>query len=109
MRPSDLLKRGGLPVLMGYRFLRPGGYIELCDPCNPLRCDDGTLPEESALMRWSRMWSEGSKKLGVEFDAALSHKERLVNAGFASVVQREYKWPINTWPKDKDMKVLGKL
>lgn len=35
-----------------YEFLNPGGWIELADVCYPLHSDDGTLTQDSALMKW---------------------------------------------------------
>ena len=58
-------------------------------------------------MKWSRLWVEGSHKLGTPLDAAAKHKERLANAGFTNIVVHEFKWPSNTWPRDRDMKILG--
>ena len=89
------------------RNLRPGGYLELCDPANPIRCDDGTLPEDSALLKWNKLWVEAAKNLGAPLDAPLRYKHQLEDAGFTNIVQQEYKLPINEWPKDEDMKTLG--
>ena len=93
--------------LQFYRNLSPGGYLELCDPANPIRCDDGTLPEDSALLKWNKLWVEAAKNLGAPLDAPLRYKQQLEDAGFTNIVQQEYKLPINEWPKDEHMKTLG--
>ncbi|KAK0702219.1 S-adenosyl-L-methionine-dependent methyltransferase [Lasiosphaeris hirsuta] len=87
--------------------LAPGGYIELCDPINPMRSDDDSIPENSAALKWNRLLLDASHKLGRALDSPLHYKQQLANAGFTDVVQIEYKWPINSWPKDPKHKNVG--
>lgn len=87
--------------------MTPGGWIELCDPTNPLVSDDGTFPEDSALMKWNRLWHEASVKVGAPLDSAKRYKQQLVDAGYQNVKQEEYKLPLNTWPKDPKYKEIG--
>jgi len=94
-------------MLINIRNLNPGGWIEILDPCGPGRSDDGTLPEDSALARWNRLFLEASIKAGAPMDIAESYKDFLVEAGFVNVVAVEYKWPVGPWPKEKDAKLLG--
>lgn len=94
-------------LAQAYKHLRPGGYIELCDPINPVRCDDGTLTEDSHLLKWNRLWLEAGAKIGFPLDSALHYKRQLAEAGFTNIVQHEYKWPTNDWPKNHDAKQLG--
>ncbi|GAB1318277.1 S-adenosyl-L-methionine-dependent methyltransferase [Madurella fahalii] len=90
-----------------YTHLLPGGHIELCDVAFPLVSDDGTLAEDSALKRWSSLVLEATAKFGSPLNSALKYKEQLADAGFRDVVQIEYKWPSNPWPKDRKFKELG--
>ncbi|EJT77236.1 hypothetical protein GGTG_07148 [Gaeumannomyces tritici R3-111a-1] len=97
------------PKLFGQVFenLSPGGWIELLDPVSPIYCDDGTLPKDSAIYRWSNLLAEAAAKLGSRLDSGLTYKDQLLDAGFTNVVQTTYKWPINAWPKDPKHKELG--
>ncbi|KAL8362981.1 hypothetical protein RB601_008989 [Gaeumannomyces tritici] len=97
------------PKLFGQVFenLSPGGWIELLDPVSPIYCDDGTLPKDSAIYRWSNLLAEAAAKLGSRLDSSLTYKDQLLDAGFTNVVQTTYKWPINAWPKDPKHKELG--
>lgn len=79
----------------------------MCDPINPMDCDDGTLPEDSAVLRWTKLLHEASNKLGSSLGSAEKYKEQLADAGFTNIVQVEYKWPMNTWPRDRKHKELG--
>ena len=91
------------------RHLAPGGWIEILDPSNPAQSDDGTLAEDSNLAKWNRLWLEASLKAGAPVNSAERYKQQLIDAGFVNVVQVEYKWPIGSWPKEKNAKLLGKF
>ena len=41
-------------------------------------------------------------------NSSLYHKQRLIDAGFVNIVEKNFKWPMNSWPKDPKMKDLGK-
>ncbi|KAK3321507.1 S-adenosyl-L-methionine-dependent methyltransferase [Cercophora scortea] len=90
-----------------FQNLNPGGYIEVCDPLNPLICDDGTLPADCALVKWNHLFVEASIKLGASLISVRDYEKQLVEAGFINVEKVEFKWPINSWPKDKKYKELG--
>ena len=72
-----------------------------------MRCDDGTLPEDCALVKWNNTLLEATIKMGSPLNSALTTKERLAKAGFVNIVQKEFVWPMNSWPKDQKLKNLG--
>lgn len=90
-----------------FEHLNPGGYIEIFETRHPLVCDDGTLSEDSAVQKWSRLCLEASIKIGMPMNSSLYHKQRLIDAGFVNIVEKNFKWPMNSWPKDPKMKDLG--
>ncbi|KAK4041210.1 Phosphoethanolamine N-methyltransferase [Parachaetomium inaequale] len=90
-----------------YQHLQPGGWIEVCDYVSPMACDDGTLKADSALKRWSDLLIEASVNLGATLASTVHYKQQMIDAGFQNVVQVEYKWPVNTWPKDPKHKEIG--
>ena len=81
--------------------------MELHDPINPCICDDGSVPADSALVKWNDLWLEASTKLGAPLNSALKYEEQLAEAGFTNIVKHEYYWPSNDWPKNRHSKVLG--
>jgi hypothetical protein len=87
----------------------PGGYIEVTDITFPILSDDGSLTKDSALAKWSDLMLEASINLNRRLDSAKSYKMLLSDAGFKDVVETEYRWPQNSWPKDKKQKQLGEL
>jgi hypothetical protein len=80
-----------------FQFLEPG-----------IRCDDDSLTPDSALFRWDGFMQEGAKKAGFPLDAISHVPDMMHRAGFVDIVAMPTKWPINTWPKDKRYKELGK-
>lgn len=47
-----------------YAALKPGGYIEISDCETMLYSDDGTVTEDMAVVKWSRLWDEAVAKVG---------------------------------------------
>ncbi|KAL8388154.1 hypothetical protein RB595_009419 [Gaeumannomyces hyphopodioides] len=97
------------PKLFGqiYQNLTPGGWVELHDPVYPMCSDDGTVSEGMPVYKWSELMAEAADKMGSRLDSGLAYRQQLLDAGFTNVVQRVYKWPMNTWPKDPKHKELG--
>lgn len=90
-----------------FENLNPGGYIEVSDSIFPPHCDDDTLPADAALLRWGKSLTQAMGQFGRPIDSARLYKKQLEDAGFVNVVQVEYKWPLNRWPKEKKFKELG--
>jgi len=104
-QPLDPIPR--LAINRCTRNLNPGGYIELFDTLNPLTSDDDSLPADSAIAKWNGLLVEASQKLGRPLDSSTKYRDQLTEAGFVNIVERHFKWPINTWPKDSQHKLCG--
>ncbi len=65
------------------------------------------MPAESALLKWSNFLIEAVAKLGRPIDTAQSYKSLLQKVAFENVVETQFKWPQNRWPKEKKFKDLG--
>jgi hypothetical protein len=52
---------------------------------------------------------EATLKFGRDADKVTGYKQQLIDAGFENVTEVQYKWPQNTWPKDRKMKEIGEL
>jgi hypothetical protein len=79
----------------------------LTDQLCPVKCDDGTLPPDSALLKWSELLLEATKKAARGFDSALYYGEQMKQAGFIDIKLEVARWPMNQWPKDKKSKEIG--
>ncbi|KAH7251387.1 S-adenosyl-L-methionine-dependent methyltransferase [Fusarium tricinctum] len=95
-------------VKNAYSNLEPGGYLEMQDLTYPIACDDGTLLPDSALVRSGQLSIEASAKAGRAIDLPPKYKSFFEKAGFTDIVEKQFKWPINEWPKDKHHKELGR-
>ncbi|KAK2022366.1 TAM domain methyltransferase [Colletotrichum zoysiae] len=89
--------------------LEPGGYLEMQDVCLPYRCDDGTLANDNPIKRLSDLFTVAGRVSGRRMDLSWTYATLLRNAGFVDVVEAQYKWPINGWPRDPHYKTLGVL
>ena len=63
--------------------------------------------EVTNLEKYGELMLEGSVKLGVALNSALTTKKLMEDAGFVDVVEVIYKWPLNRWPANKHMKEIG--
>ena len=85
----------------------PGGWLEIIDTVCPVESDDDSLHESHAISRWMNLLIQGSTALGRPLTDPLYHRGRLQDAGFTNIEQRLYKWPTNSWPRDKKHKEIG--
>ncbi|TKW58692.1 hypothetical protein CTA1_9290 [Colletotrichum tanaceti] len=90
-----------------YKQLEPGGWFEAQDVCMVAHSDDDTIPENSALVRWADEVVGAMDEIGRTLKLAMLWKQLLVDRGFVDVRETIYKWPTNTWPRDKTMKDIG--
>ncbi|KAK6528557.1 hypothetical protein TWF281_009798 [Arthrobotrys megalospora] len=87
--------------------LKPGGWWESVETVVEFQCDDGSLPEDSAVKYWVSIMRIACERAGTSFDVAGRVKDWCEAAGFEEITQRMYKLPIGPWPKDKYEKALG--
>ncbi|KPM35007.1 hypothetical protein AK830_g11568 [Neonectria ditissima] len=87
--------------------LAPGGWLEIQDICFPLKCDDGTVAEDSYLNQWSQLMIKSTTIFGRSGEGAAQYKQQMIDAGFVNVTEIIYKWPMNQWPADPYYKELG--
>ncbi|TDZ36735.1 Secondary metabolism regulator LAE1 [Colletotrichum spinosum] len=89
--------------------LRPGGWIELQELRFHLQCDDGTMPgpEGYGYGRFVDACMAGFRSFGIDPLAMERNAELLRAGGFGGVVERVWKVPIGTWPRDPTLKTIG--
>lgn len=59
-------------------------------------------------MKWQDGLIDASKKLGRPLGASDQYKAILERTGFQNVHETIFRWPTNSWPKDRKLKELGK-
>ncbi|KAK1675459.1 methyltransferase domain-containing protein [Colletotrichum godetiae] len=99
------------PHLLSQAFtaLKPGGWIELQELRFVLQCDDGTMPgtEEYGYGKFVDLCMSGFRSFGINPLAMERNSEMLRESGFENVVEKVWKVPIGTWPRDQKLKTIG--
>ncbi|KAF9872753.1 hypothetical protein CkaCkLH20_09616 [Colletotrichum karsti] len=87
--------------------LSPGGYFELVEPDIVVKSDDGTLKPDHTIVKTGNLMIEATAAVGRMFQQISHLKPVLMEVGFEDVTLQQFKWPVNSWPKDPKMKELG--
>jgi hypothetical protein len=74
------------------------------EPC----CDDGTMPDDWPYKEWSEYMDEAADQAERPLTVAHLLKQWYIEAGFVDVQERVIKLPINSWPRRRYLKILGK-
>ncbi|KAK0620495.1 S-adenosyl-L-methionine-dependent methyltransferase [Immersiella caudata] len=89
--------------------LQPGGWLECQEFGSLVKCDDGSLPVDSALATWARDASLAASQAGRPRDVADRMRQWFKEVGFVDVHEVRYKLPIGGWTKDARLAYLGKF
>lgn len=73
------------------------------------KCDDGSLPYDHPLRRWSRLMLQAGEISGKTFRVVNQARNYLLGAGFVDINEKRHKVPVGTWPAESKMKALGSL
>ena len=68
--------------------LAPGGWLEWQEYETMLRTDDGSLPPDSAMLRWLSHLNAAADKFGKPMNIAPMIKTLMEQAGFTKVQER---------------------
>lgn len=91
-----------------FACLKPGGWVENQEFDCQILSDDHTIPDDSVVQKWVKLWNEGAQKAGATgrcYPNDLAQQMR--QAGFVDVTILEFKMPIGPWPKDKRLREAG--
>lgn len=90
-----------------HRNLRPGGWIEQLEVSPVIETDDDSLPSDSILNDWGPNMLGCGERAGRGCDTLDSMVDRIGDAGFLNIRQKNYKWPIGPWPRNQQLKEAG--
>ncbi|KXH44043.1 hypothetical protein CSAL01_11624 [Colletotrichum salicis] len=90
-----------------YENLAPNGWAEFEDMSVIYGCDDETVTEDLALMKWARIFAEACQKLGREDSPGPKLEGWVRQTPFKNVVHQHFKIPLGPWAKDAHNKDLG--
>ena len=71
--------------------------------------DDGSIPEDSAFLRWILDIKSASESADRMFFLGDQHATWLREVGFVNVQEAVFKIPINGWPRERALKHVGML
>lgn len=105
------------------RALKPGAWLEFQEKHPWLLSDDGSLSDDSAMARASRLFFEAGRtsvilslyltllgiKFGTDPGSARQLKKIMEEAGFDQVQEHVLKLPLGPWAKDPRLKDCGWL
>ncbi|KAF4927984.1 Secondary metabolism regulator laeA [Colletotrichum viniferum] len=90
-----------------YDALEPGGFLEVQDSRWPLTCDDGSLTESNSVMKWTRMLTEATDRIGRPMNITETFDDIMRKVGFEGVRKTRIRFPMSPWPKDPKLKEMG--
>lgn len=59
------------------------------------------------MAKWGDYMLEAAARLNRPLDSMTFYKQQLLDVGFTNVTQSLYKWPTNSWPKERKFKEIG--
>ena len=92
-----------------YDNLTPGGWIEQLEVGIPILCDDDTMPADSQLANMHSVVAPASHAANKPVNAYDDFQSWIEEAGFINVHKKEYKVPIEDWPKLQVYKDSGRV
>jgi SAM-dependent methyltransferase len=90
-----------------YDNLKPGAWVELQDVDGDVHSDDDSIPADWPLKRFTELVLQAFAQFGTNAHAAVFGAEYLQQAGFVNIKHNYIKLPYGTWPKDKQMRLVG--
>ncbi|EGU82978.1 hypothetical protein FOXB_06531 [Fusarium oxysporum f. sp. conglutinans Fo5176] len=87
--------------------LNPNGYLELQEADLTIKSDDGTVKPDNALLKCLKLLQEASERFGRPYVDIPALVDLMTEIGFVDVKIERFRWPSNSWPKDKKYKELG--
>lgn len=91
-----------------HRHLKPNfGHLEQVELDLTPRCDDGSLPPDSALNHWWKLISEATERATRPLHLP-DTRHKLSALGFVDITEQIIKVPVNPWPNDPHMKDIGR-
>ncbi|PGH16143.1 hypothetical protein AJ79_01910 [Helicocarpus griseus UAMH5409] len=92
-----------------YRYLKPGGWIEQIEPELCLRADNAFLKDSNPLAAYGPLLTRCAERAGRKLDTAVNIRPMLEKAGFTEIQEKEYKVPLGSWRREKNLKMAGQI
>lgn len=76
-----------------YKALRPGGWLESYEGAPIMECDDGSVPENSAMGQWGKIFINFGEQIGRSFTVVADEVQpkAMRAAGFVDIKETNFK------------------
>jgi len=92
-----------------FTHLKPGyGWIEHVEIDIQPRCDDGTLPSDSRLLRWCQCLLHATQEANRPLAYNVDTRSMLERHGFVDIQEQVIQVPLNPWPSEPHRKDMGR-
>ncbi|KAK2745868.1 hypothetical protein FQN57_003481 [Myotisia sp. PD_48] len=91
-----------------FENLIPGGWVEAKEANVYSTCDDNSMPSDCELRKWESYCIQACAIIGQTLTAPDNLQTWMKEVGFVDVQEQQFKLPINTWPKDPELKLAGR-
>jgi len=91
-----------------YRHCKPGGYFEIQELDPRLGSDDGSVAKSQMHLLYTTKIIEAAERYGKPVPVHSEYRQWIEDAGFVDIKEYFFKIPVNTWPKNKQLKEVGK-
>jgi hypothetical protein len=95
-------------IEQGFKHTKPGGYMESQEVHSTPYCDDGTMADDWPVKEWMEYVDDAAMAADRPIRIGNKLKRWYTEAGFEDVQEHIYKLPLNGWPRDPEMKTLGR-
>jgi len=93
-----------------FRTTKPGGWTESQEFDLVAKCDDGTVPEDGAIVKWHTLFAQAALTAGINMRVNVAELEQhYKDAGFINVQSVEFKLPMGIWSRDPVLREVGAL
>lgn len=96
-------------IARSFHYLKPGGFMESQEVMSTPYCDDGTMPDDWTFKEWTNTLDDAAMQADRPLRIASRLKRWYQEAGFVDVQEKVLKMPMNPWPRDRHLKILGRM
>jgi trans-aconitate methyltransferase len=96
-------------IARSFHYLKPGGFMESQEIMSTPYCDDDTMPDTWPFKEWMSTLDDAAMQADRPLRIATRMKRWYEEAGFVDVQELVFKMPVNPWPRNRTLKVLGRM
>ncbi|KAL9117532.1 MAG: hypothetical protein Q9187_005932 [Circinaria calcarea] len=95
-------------IRQSFKHLKPGGYLEIQELDPRLASDDDSSNKSTMHHMYMNLCLGCLEERGQAIPVRSQYKAWVEEEGFVDIKEYHFKVPLNSWPKDKRLKEIGK-